>query len=115
MMEAGSNKQAYSTIPGHQSGVEFSLERGLILLARVLGVVAFGVAAYAALVFSFFLCCGIDGSAYLHPGKSPFGWAVTVFLVWPIIGLLCVASEGAFETGATAIIRIFRRARTAQR
>lgn len=55
----------YSHIPGHQSRLEQTVERSLVLLARVVGVLAFGVAVYAALTVSFFACCGVDGSAFV--------------------------------------------------
>ncbi len=84
------------------------MERSVVLLARVLGVVAFGVAVYVALTISFFACCGVDGSAFVHPAKSPFGWAVTVFVVWPVVGLLCVACEGALEGEVASLFRILR-------
>jgi hypothetical protein len=109
-VETGSGKTPYSEIPGHQGALERRLEHGVVLLARVIGVVACGVAVYAGLVFFFFLCCGIDGSSYVHPGRSPFGPAMTVLLVWPAIGLLCVASEALFEAGAKAVARLVRRA-----
>ena len=61
-------------------------------------VLAFAAVVYGSLVASFFSCCGIDGWDYANPNKSPLGGVVTVVVVWPAVGLVClVLGEGLGE------------------
>src|SRR5712691_8348141 len=77
-------------IPGYQSRLELWLERGIILFAKSMVALGFVAAVYGFLVTSFFYCCGTDGWEYANPNKSPLGAVVTVLLVWPVGGLLCL-------------------------
>ena len=54
-------------------------------------------AIWGALTLHFFLWCGIGVSAYFDPRVSPLGYAATMGLVWPAIGLLCILGEGLVE------------------
>jgi hypothetical protein len=66
----------------------------VVLFAQ--GMVALGAAAavYGFLVAMFFFCCGLETVAYFHPSRSPWGAVVTIAIVWPFVGPLCVVLQG---------------------
>jgi hypothetical protein len=70
------------------------VERGAILFAKAMVALAYVSVAYGILVASFFLCCGIDGLTLVNPAKSPFGAAITVLVVWPVGGFVCLLLDG---------------------
>ncbi|SRR5258708_33157611 len=81
---------ARKSIPAHQSRLELWLEQSIILFAKSMVALGFVAAVYGSLVASFFYCCGTDGWEFANPSKSPLGAVVTVLLVWPVVGLLCL-------------------------
>ena len=85
------------------------VERGIVLFAKAMVAMAYVVAAYGVLVAGFFLCCGTDAFTFAHPGKSPLGPLVTILMVWPIGGLLCLILQGGLEGLLEAVGKGMRR------
>jgi hypothetical protein len=88
------------------------IERTVILFAQAMVLLATAFVVYGLLVAVFFVCCGADAVSYFHPSRSPFGPVVTVVVVWPVVGLLCLALHGksrdAFEATRRATLRLLR-------
>ncbi len=79
-----------------QNVVERVIERAVIVFAQTMVVVAIAAVVYGFLVMMFFFCCGVQGvdtTTYFNPARSPLGPAATVLLVWPVVGLLCLALQ----------------------
>lgn len=84
------------TEPAHggRSRTERVIERCVIVFAQSMVVLGVAVAVYGFLVLMFFACCGFDTITYFHPSRSPLGPAMTVLVIWPLVGLVCVALQG---------------------
>jgi hypothetical protein len=78
----------------HGSAPSTRFERCLSIFAKSLRLVAYVAIVYGLLALGFFLCCGVDPILYASPSRSPFGSLITVLLVWPVLGLLCLAAWG---------------------
>lgn len=98
------------------SGSPGIVERGIVLFAKAMVAMAYVSLAYGILVASFFFCCGVDGLGLANPAKSPLGPLVTIVVVWPIVGFLCLLLDGGLgdllegvEKSARWLIRAFRR------
>lgn len=80
--------------PDGQTRTERLIERGVVLFAQAMVALGGAAAVYGFLVVMFFICCGVETLAYFHPSRSPLGAAVTIAVVWPLVGLLCVTLQG---------------------
>ena len=92
---------------------ERGIERAIVLFAKAMVAMAFVVAVYAFLVFFFFTCCGLDGfssASYANPTSSPLGPVLTILIVWPLGGFLCLVLQGALESILEAVGKWVRRA-----
>jgi hypothetical protein len=76
---------------------------------------AFVVTVYAVLVGFFFLCCGAEVFSFADPARSPLGPVLTVLIVWPLGGFLCLLLQSglgdilsAVGKGVRAAIRAIR-------
>ena len=85
-----------------------------MLFAKSMVAMAYVSVAYGVLVASFF-CCGIDAISFANPAKSPFGPLLTILVVWPVVGFVCLLLDGglgellsAVDKGARRIVRHFR-------
>jgi hypothetical protein len=85
------------------------VERCIVLLAKAIVALAFVVTAYGILVAGFFFCCGTNAFSFAHPAKSPLGPLVTILLVWPVGGFLCLILQGALEILLDAVGKGTRR------
>ena len=67
-----------------------------VIIAFCKGMVVLGgvCLVWAFLTANFFACCGVEAFPLANPRLSPVGPVATVVLVWPAIGLLCLASDG---------------------
>jgi hypothetical protein len=83
-------EQPESPTPSGQNGVERFLERGIVLFAKAMVAMAFVVTVYGVLVGFFFICCGAEVFSFANPARSPLGPLVTVLVVWPLGGFLCL-------------------------
>ena len=97
--------------PDTQNPTERVIERAVILFAQAMIVLAAVFAGYGFLVAMFFYCCGADAVNYFHPSKSPFGPVVTLAVVWPAVGLLCLALQGGAREMLVAVANGVRRLR----
>jgi hypothetical protein len=77
--------------PDGRDRVERVLERIVILFAKAMVALVLAVLVYGFLVMSFFVFWGPDVGGYLDPRRSPLGAAVTVVVIWPVVGFLCLA------------------------
>ncbi len=91
------------------------VERILLGLGRTIVGLAFGIVVLGALILSFFACCGWDGSTWVDPRVSPHGPYVTILLVWPAIGALCLLGQGLITEMANALGWIRKRLSGARR
>jgi hypothetical protein len=95
-----------------QTQTERLIERGVVLFAQAMVVLGAAAAVYGFLVAMFFFCCGVEALAYFHPSRSPFGSVVTIVVVWPLVGLLCLALQGdpreLLDIVARGVRRVFR-------
>jgi MFS-type transporter involved in bile tolerance (Atg22 family) len=102
--------------PGGQSRTERLLERCVVLFAQAMVALGGAVAVYGFLVAMFFFCCGVETLTYFHPARSPLGAAVTIAVVWPLVGFLCVALQGGpgelLDLVARAVRRVVHGARS---
>jgi hypothetical protein len=111
-MDAGRSKgapsggQTSTEVPEHQSAFELAVERAVILVVKAF---ATGLGVYLVLVAFFFMCCGTGIFSYTDPARSPFGPIVTIVVVWPVAGLLCVVGGDALGEGIRLLPRLFRR------
>ena len=81
--------------PDGQTRTERLVERGIVLFAQAMVALGGAAAVYGFLVVMFFFCCGPETVAYFHPSRSPLGAVVTIGVVWPLVGLLCVMLQGS--------------------
>ena len=102
-----------SSSRARQTSVERGVERAIVLFAKAMVAMAFIATAYSVLVASFFLCCGTDGFSYANPTRSPLGPVLTIVVVWPIVGFVCLFLQGGLEeilkavgNGVRAAIRV---------
>ena len=77
-----------------QDQVERMLERGVILVAKGMVTLAVAALVYGCLVIAFFLCCGVGAGSYVDPKRSPLGAALTIAVIWPLVGFLCFGLQG---------------------
>ena len=77
-----------------QDQVERMLERGVILVAKGMVTLAVAALVYGCLVIAFFLCCGVGAGSYVDPKRSPLGAALTIAVIWPLMGFLCFGLQG---------------------
>jgi membrane associated rhomboid family serine protease len=77
-----------------QTWTERLIERSVVLFAQAMVVLGATAAVYGFFVAMFFFCCGVETLVYFHPSRSPLGSIVTIVVVWPLIGLLCLALQG---------------------
>src|SRR5262249_13875663 len=70
------------------------LERVIIAFGEGMVVLSGACVVWGFLTASFFACCGIDAISWANPRLSALGPVATVVLVWPAIGLLCLAGDG---------------------
>jgi hypothetical protein len=101
--------------PAGQSAVERVIERAIVLFAKAMVAMAFVVTVYGVLVGFFFLCCGMEVLSFANPARSPLGPVVTILVVWPLGGFLCLFLQGglgdilnAVGKGVQAAIRAIR-------
>ncbi len=90
-------------------------ERAIVLFAKSIAAMAYVSVAYGVLVASFFFCCGVDGISFANPAKNPLGPAVTILVVWPVVGFVCLLLQGGLgdilegvDKGVRRLIRAFR-------
>jgi hypothetical protein len=101
--------------PGGQNAVERMIEQAIVLVAKAMVAMAFVVTVYGILVGFFFLCCGTEVFSFANPARSPLGPVVTILVVWPLGGFLCLFLQGglgdilnAVGKGVHAAIRAIR-------
>ena len=107
--------QPPSATPVGQNSVERVLERAIVLFAKAMVAMAFVVTVYGVLVGFFFLCCGTEVFSFANPARSPLGPLLTILVVWPLGGFLCLFLQGglgdilkAVGDGVHAAIRAIR-------
>ena len=98
-----------------QDRVELMLERGVILFAKGMVALALAALVYGVLVIGFFFCCGVEGGSYVDPRRSPLGAAVTIAVVWPLVGFLCFGLQGDPRDLLRGLMRLARSAWAAVR
>ena len=101
--------------PGGQNTAERMIEQAIVLFAKAMVAMAFVVTVYGVLVGFFFLCCGTEAFSFANPGRSPLGPLMTILVVWPLGGFLCLFLQGglgdilsAVGKGVRAAIRAIR-------
>jgi hypothetical protein len=96
--------------PGGQNRLEQMLERGVIVFAKAMVALGLAAVVYGVLVMSFFLCCGVEGGRHVDPSKSPLGAAITIGLMWPLVGFVCFALQGSPKDLLAAVKKFARAA-----
>ena len=101
--------------PAGQNAVERAVERAIVLFAKALVAMAYVLTVYGILVGFFFLCCGMEVFSFANPTRSPLGPVMTILVVWPLGGFLCLFLQGglgdilnAVGKGVHAAIRAIR-------
>jgi hypothetical protein len=96
-----------------QTRTERIIERGIVFFAQAMVALGGAAAVYGFLVAMFFVCCGVETVAYFHPSRSPLGAVVTIAVIWPLVGLLCIMLEGSLgellDLVANGVRRVLRR------
>ncbi len=101
---SGTSDQVGSERQANQTPVRAG-RRFVVLLAKAMTALAYVAVAYGVFVVGFFACCGMDGLSLLNPWKSPFGPIVTVLVVWPAGGFVCLLLDGGLEFALATVDR----------
>jgi hypothetical protein len=78
-----------------RTGFERVVERGLLLLSKAIVAILVGACVWMFGVASLFLCCAITGDAWswFPPTSGAFGPWITILVVWPVTGLVCLVLQ----------------------
>ena len=85
------------------------LERALIRGNKVILFLLIGGAIWAVLTLSLFLCSGLEGCALADGRLNRLGPILTLGVVWPALGLLCLIGHVLVQGLPELVARVFSR------